>query len=61
MLVGMIMVIGSFIWVENSKMNTISIPAITSAIGLIIVLEAIKQTLLGLIRRSDTKQKGDKR
>lgn len=58
MLVGMIMVVGSLIWMENSKMNTIPIPAITFAIGLIIVLETIKHTLLDLARRSDTKQKG---
>ena len=61
MLVGMIMVIGSLIWMENSKMNTIPIPAIAFALGLIIVLGTIKQTLLDLIRRNDTKQKGDKR
>lgn len=61
MLVGIIMVIGSLIWMENSKMNTIPIPAITFAIGLIIVLGTIKQTLLDFIRRSNTKQKGDKR
>lgn len=52
------MVIGSLIWMENSKMSTIPIPAITFAIGLVIVLETIKHTLLDLARRSDTKQKG---
>lgn len=57
-LVGIIMVIGSLIWMESSKMNTIPIPAITFTIGFIIVLGTIKQTLLGLTRRNDTKQKG---
>lgn len=50
-LIGLLLVIGSLIWMSNSvSINTV-IPAITFSAGLIAILGTIKKTMLDLSKR----------
>ncbi len=53
-LIGLLLVVGSLVWMKNSATGINPIPAITLSAGLIAILGTVKRTLLDLSKRQET-------
>lgn len=65
-LIGLLLVIGSLIWMSNSTLNNPAIPAITFSAGLIAILGTINKIMLDLSKRlgsanTDGKNRGTRK
>lgn len=65
-LIGLLLVIGSLIWMSNSTLKNPAIPAITFSAGLIAILGTIKKILLDPSKRlgsanTDGKNRGTRK
>ena len=65
-LIGLLLVIGSLIWMSNSTLKNPAIPAITFSAGLIAILGTIKKIMLDLSKRlgsanTDGKNRGTRK
>lgn len=65
-LIGLLLVIGSLIWMSNRTLKNPAIPAITFSAGLIAILGTIKKIMLDLSKRlgsanTDGKNRGTRK
>lgn len=65
-LIGLLLVIGSLIWMSNRTLKNPAIPAITFSAGLIAILATIKKIMLDLSKRlgsanTDGKNRGTRK